>query len=295
MKNIELIDKAIDALKGEVCNAADGHNHQYNFLWLDEVRGYRFTAGGQHYVGEYICKRTEFEARKAERQNKPDWKDVLSKHNNATHIAQWSDGEWMIYTAEPEADTCEEYGDGFYVTDDTGGNAYRTGVTGEVIGEWRGTLERRPGHIGETNEKAVTESNWPDESRIDVVGTNGNDGLHYATKAPEFKHSAGVFNLADDSPKTAADYLAACANVQLERGKQYDASGTGERSFDAAAEAFNCVTGKNLCGSDVCLILEIVKLVRQYSDPTRLHADSVLDKVSYSALWAEQITAELGK
>lgn len=95
--------------------------------------------------------------------------------------------------------------------------------------------------------------------------------------------------------KTAADYLAACAKVQLERGKQYDASGTGERSFDAAAEAFNCVTGKNLRGSDVCLILVMVKLVRQYSDPTRLHADSVLDKVSYSALWAEQITAELGK
>ena len=150
-------------------------------------------------------------------------------------------------------------------------------------------------HIGEANEKAVTESDWPDEKRIDVVATNGNDGLHYAAKAPEFKFGAGAFNLVDDSPKTAADYLAACANVQLERGRQYDASGTGERSFDAAAEAFNCVTGKNLRGSDVCLILEMVKLVRQYSDPTRLHADSVLDKVSYSALWAEQITAEIGK
>jgi len=96
-------------------------------------------------------------------------------------------------------------------------------------------------------------------------------------------------------PTTAAEYLSACAQVQLERGKQYDASGTGERSFDAAAEAFNCITGKSLRGSDVCLILVMVKLVRQYSDPTRLHADSVLDMVSYASLWAEELTKELGK
>lgn len=96
-------------------------------------------------------------------------------------------------------------------------------------------------------------------------------------------------------PTTAAEYLAACAQVQLERGKQYDASGTGERSFDAAAEAFNCITGKHLRGSDVCLILELVKKVRQYSDPTRLHADSVLDAVSYASLWAEELTKELSK
>lgn len=284
MRNIELIDKAIDALKGEVCNAADGYNHQYNFLWLDEVRGYRFTAGGQHYVGEYICKRSEFLARKAERQNKPDWKD-----HNYKFIQQGKNGCWYGTNDDVEHGPLPDYitGTCWHYIENT--------HIGMVFGDSKDTMEQRPDHIGETNEKAVTEADWPDEKRIDVVATNGNDGLHYLEKAPEFKHGDGVFNLVDDSPKTAADYLAACANVQLERGKQYDASGTGERSFDAAAEAFNCVTGKSLRGSDVCLILEMVKLVRQYSDPTRLHVDSVLDKVSYSALWAEQITAELGK
>lgn len=96
-----------------------------------------------------------------------------------------------------------------------------------------------------------------------------------------------------NQPATAAEYLSACAHVQSERAKQYDASGTGERSFDAAAEAFNCITGKQLRGSDVCLILEMVKLVRQYSDPARLHQDSVLDAVSYGSLWAEELTKEL--
>jgi hypothetical protein len=33
------------------------------------------------------------------------------------------------------------------------------------------------------------EFTWPDESRIDIIGTNGNDGLHYG-KAVE----AGVYD-----------------------------------------------------------------------------------------------------
>ena len=91
----------------------------------------------------------------------------------------------------------------------------------------------------------------------------------------------------------STEYLNACIEVQKQRAKQYDKTGTGERSFNAAAHAYNEITGRDLLGSDVCLILEMVKLVRQYSDPKRLHDDSVLDKVSYSALWAEEITKEL--
>lgn len=111
---------------------------------------------------------------------------------------------------------------------------------------------------------------------------NGDDYQERPQPKPAAKH-----------PTTSTEYLTACAQIQSERAKQYDASGTGERSFEAAAEAFNCVTGKNLRGSDVCLIMEMVKLVRQYSDPTRLHEDSVLDAVSYSSLWAEELTKEL--
>ena len=91
----------------------------------------------------------------------------------------------------------------------------------------------------------------------------------------------------------STDYLRQCIDVQAERGEQYDKSGSGERSFAAAAKAFNAITGKDLKGSDVCLILEMVKNVRQYSDPRRLHEDSVLDKVSYASLWAEELHKEL--
>lgn len=93
--------------------------------------------------------------------------------------------------------------------------------------------------------------------------------------------------------KTSLELLKECAAVQAERGKQYDANQTGERSFEAAAKAFNALTGSNLKGSDVCLMLVCVKAVRQYSNPDRLHDDSVLDLVSYAALWGEELGKEL--
>jgi len=104
-------------------------------------------------------------------------------------------------------------------------------------------------------------------TRIDIIASNGNTGEHYKMKSTEL--------------------LSACAAAQSERAKQYDASGTGERSFAAAASAFNALTGQHLKGSDVCL-----KAVRQYSNPARAHDDSVLDLVSYSALWGEELYNE---
>lgn len=97
----------------------------------------------------------------------------------------------------------------------------------------------------------------------------------------------------DAGNKTAKDYLNECIEVQNQRGEQYDSKGTGERSFAAAASAFNAMTGQNLKGSDVCLLLTCVKAVRQYSDTTRVHEDSLLDLVSYTSLWAEELNKEL--
>lgn len=100
-------------------------------------------------------------------------------------------------------------------------------------------------------------------------------------------------DLTADKPKSAVDYLTECVEVQKQRGEQYDSTGTGERSFDAAAKAYNALTGGNIKGSDVCLILTCVKAVRQYSNPNRMHEDSLLDLVSYASLWAEELNKEL--
>ena len=89
--------------------------------------------------------------------------------------------------------------------------------------------------------------------------------------------------------KSAQEILNDCINVQQDRGKYYDTQGGHqERSFASAAAAFNAITGKSLTPAEVCLVLQIVKDVRQWSQD-RLHEDSVLDGVSYASLKGEEL------
>jgi hypothetical protein len=121
----------------------------------------------------------------------------------------------------------------------------------------------------------VHPTQWPDESRIDIVATNGNTGEHY--EATELT--------------TAADFLSAGLEILSHRGEQYGNEGR-ECSFPQAAEAFNALTGHNLKGSDVCLIIALVKQVRQYAQPSRFHEDSAVDGVNYLALQSELLKKE---
>lgn len=124
---------------------------------------------------------------------------------------------------------------------------------------------------------------WPSEQRIDIIGTNGNDGLVYG--APESTQSDLINN-----PASAADFLSEGLKILSERGNQYG-SNQRECSFPQAAEAFNAITGHSLKGSDVCLIIALVKQVRQYAQP-RFHGDSAVDAVNYLALQAELLKKE---
>lgn len=90
--------------------------------------------------------------------------------------------------------------------------------------------------------------------------------------------------------KTSVDLLNDCILVQQERGRDYDTSNDNgkERSFAATATAFNAITGKDITPAEVCLMLQVLKDVRQWSQD-RLHEDSVLDGVSYSSLKGEEL------
>lgn len=91
------------------------------------------------------------------------------------------------------------------------------------------------------------------------------------------------------------EILRRAAQLQEERGRDYDKEGKEERSNHVVADLFNILKGEQvLAPSDVFLILEFVKLARQYSNPNRLHLDSVMDKTSYSSLWGEALIQELG-
>ena len=153
---------------------------------------------------------------------------------------------------------------------------------------------------------------WPSESRIDIIGTNGNTAEHYmeetlhqaarvhyetlAEKAAREKAELILNAMSDAGVKektirTASDFLSEGLRILSERGKQYDPSGTKEMSFDNVAEAFNCLTNSRLKGSDVCLILALLKVVRQNANKD-FHEDSAVDFVNYAALYSEILKGE---
>lgn len=78
-----------------------------------------------------------------------------------------------------------------------------------------------------------------------------------------------------------------------QRGAEYDKNGA-ERSFEAVAICFNAKTGKDITAAEVCLLLQDLKDVRQWSDD-RLHEDSVIDCVNYAALKGEELHKQYSK
>lgn len=87
----------------------------------------------------------------------------------------------------------------------------------------------------------------------------------------------------------APDLLKKAADIMEERGKQYDKP-EGERSMGAAVAAFSCITGIKLTEAEGWLLLQILKDVRQWQNPSRYHQDSAEDCIAYSALKAEALS-----
>lgn len=149
---------------------------------------------------------------------------------------------------------------------------------------------------------------WPDDNRIDVIGQNGNTGEHYDETQDlpightvKFRRPMPPLLQNSMSASLSVQLLKQCASVQEDRGRQYDkaphvvgGSGAVERSFQKTATAFNAITGKNLRGSEVALLLQLLKDVRQWQNPESVHFDSLLDGVSYASLKAEEFMLERG-
>lgn len=185
-----------------------------------------------------------------------------SKNQKETNM---SNVDW---SKAPEG--AEFYANGHFWKLDPDTNGLRKFPTGETISQYLGwhvskiqcysDYEVRPDQIVDANK-----NDWPEESRIDVIGSNGSTGEHYekiGTKLPD-ETGANYFDSVPEwleinalqEPTTAADFLSEGLRILQERGKQYDPNGNKELSFDAVAEAFCCLTGKQMRGSDVCLIL----------------------------------------
>lgn len=88
-------------------------------------------------------------------------------------------------------------------------------------------------------------------------------------------------------PKTASDYLKDGADLLSERGKQYDKSGQ-ERSMEKIVRIFNDMTGQDLTTVQGWYFMQVLKDVRFFQNPETVHEDSLLDKINYAALLAEE-------
>lgn len=182
MKNIELIDKAIDKFNGVWPKAefdtVDTDKWQEAILLCLAPPPDANANSGEIHCGstgcdshyfEAICTEPEFLARKAERQNKPDWKDVLEKHPKAQYLAQWSgcDGEnkglWISYDTKPN---CES---GYVVEVER--SIYHHSA-GQIIGRWQDTLEQRPAVTeSKAGQAGSAESDWHARGELPPTGT----------------------------------------------------------------------------------------------------------------------------
>jgi len=89
----------------------------------------------------------------------------------------------------------------------------------------------------------------------------------------------------------STEFLQSAIDVQAERGATYDKP-TGERSMGATVTAFNAITGRDLSEAEGWLLLQTLKDVRQWQNPSKYHHDSALDGVAYSALKAEALSED---
>lgn len=105
-------------------------------------------------------------AHRAELQNKPSWNDAPER---ARSLAQHSVGRWTWYEEDPAPND-----NGFWVD---GGVCQCAGEAGEVLGDWRDTLEKRPEEfqpftsIEDNQEKAMKQDNgWFERGELPPVG-----------------------------------------------------------------------------------------------------------------------------
>lgn len=104
----------------------------------DEVM---FLQDGQWPAGYAIHTHQQWLDRRAELQNKPSWAD----HPDAKCFVQNDKGTWFKNTKSHRVSSNNE--GGWRNQDGDGG--WRQLETGEVLGDWRDTLEQRPADLSE--------------------------------------------------------------------------------------------------------------------------------------------------
>lgn len=122
------------------------------------------------------------------------------------------------------------------------------------------------------------------------ISTAGKGEIIKLTQAEFFWASDYKAPAPPASPQTAPEFLHKAAAIMEDRAATYDQP-EGERSMGKCVAAFNIITGKDLKESEGWLLMQVLKDVRQWQNPT-YHQDSANDCVAYSALKGEALERE---
>ena len=141
--------------------------------------------------------------------------------------------------------------------------------------------------------------------QLDVVGSNtygsrsrydGESDISYrqylmnfivGNRAESLNDQYAEIEKVRQSHRTASEIADSALKHIRERAETYDQP-TGERSAAKTAKAFNAITGKDITESEVWLLLQLLKDVRQWSRED-YHQDSAEDCIAYAALKAESL------
>lgn len=111
---------------------------------------------------------------------------------------------------------------------------------------------------------------------------------HYISrKEPSLNDQYAEIEKVRQSHRTASEIADSALKHIRERAETYDQP-TGERSAAKTAKAFNAITGRNITESEVWLLLQLLKDVRQWSRKD-YHQDSAEDCIAYASLKAESL------
>ena len=108
----------------------------------DQVLVHSDSITGLSTIGRHQISKQKWLARRAELQNKPSWKDAPE---DASYLAQEPHGMWTLFFDQPyEPSKLNDDGWRF-----NGFQAWCSECRGEVLGDWRDTLEQRPVDLSE--------------------------------------------------------------------------------------------------------------------------------------------------
>lgn len=107
-----------------------------------------------------MIEKTDWLARRAELQNKPSWADAPA---GAGYMAQEPHGVWTFFVDQP-FEPSKLHDDGWRFD---GFQAWSSDRRGEVLGDWRDTLERRPESKPEFEQFVSIEDGGPVKAQVD--------------------------------------------------------------------------------------------------------------------------------